>query len=276
MLCHPAPLGGSRAVPMLLDDHRTLYMPLAVLCVPTAAITPPPPPAGDHLQLPPTILSPAAAAGGLGTTLFERLQGLWPTASTMLTVQYRMHHQIMDWSSQELYQVGRTVKHGQTAGGRWMSQAEVCSCCRLDSFLHSLRASKRRCIDAALPCHVLWLPAACCSWCSIGPFRICWCMQGALEAHDSVAHHTLSGLPSQPTSGNTTTTTSSGGSSKPGLVLSPEAAAEALAPVLLLVDTAGCGAAFEERQEEEGDSRWVQERWGRVCRVFSKGGAGQW
>jgi hypothetical protein len=37
--------------------------------------------------------------------------------------------------------------------------------------------------------------------------------------------------------------------------MSPEAAAEVLAPVLLLVDTAGCGAAFEERQEEEGDSR---------------------
>ena len=37
--------------------------------------------AGDHLQLPPTIISEAAAARGLGRTLFERLQvGRWPGA----------------------------------------------------------------------------------------------------------------------------------------------------------------------------------------------------
>ena len=30
--------------------------------------------AGDHLQLPPTIISDQAAAKGLGRTLFERLQ----------------------------------------------------------------------------------------------------------------------------------------------------------------------------------------------------------
>lgn len=62
--------------------------------------------AGDHLQLPPTVLSDEAARGGLGQTLFERLQArLGEAASVMLTVQYRMNAAIMDWSSQELYQV---------------------------------------------------------------------------------------------------------------------------------------------------------------------------
>jgi hypothetical protein len=62
--------------------------------------------AGDHLQLPPTVMSEAAAKAGLSNTLFERLQGsLGPAASCMLTVQYRMNAAIMDWSSQELYGV---------------------------------------------------------------------------------------------------------------------------------------------------------------------------
>ncbi|XP_078153290.1 DNA-binding protein isoform X1 [Carex rostrata] len=61
--------------------------------------------AGDHLQLPPTILSEEAEKKGLGTTLFERLSHLYSDKITsMLTVQYRMHDLIMTWSSQELYQ----------------------------------------------------------------------------------------------------------------------------------------------------------------------------
>ena len=97
--------------------------------------------AGDHLQLPPTIISDVAASKGLGRTLFERLQvmpgtdegGISSTdeggisslacplaplplspslqvmygdsISAMLTVQYRMHTDIMQWSSDELYEV---------------------------------------------------------------------------------------------------------------------------------------------------------------------------
>ncbi|KAF6264977.1 P-loop containing nucleoside triphosphate hydrolase protein [Scenedesmus sp. NREL 46B-D3] len=122
--------------------------------------------AGDHLQLPPTVMSEAAAKGGLSNTLFERLQGsLGPAASCMLTVQYRMNAAIMDWSSQELY------------GGR-------------------------------------------------------------LEAHESVAAHTLADLPS----------ISSNSSA------SSEAASEL--PTMLLIDTAGC--EFYECQEQDGDSRYNQ------------------
>ncbi|MBL8752392.1 MAG: IGHMBP2 family helicase [Planctomycetes bacterium] len=61
--------------------------------------------AGDHRQLPPTIQSEQAAAGGLACTLFERLmesaQG--PAIGRMLTLQYRMHERIQGWSAQRLY-----------------------------------------------------------------------------------------------------------------------------------------------------------------------------
>lgn len=66
-------------------------------------------PLGDHLQLPPTVLSDEAAKAGLANTLFERLQAsLGAAASCMLTVQYRMNSAIMDWSSHELYDVSAT------------------------------------------------------------------------------------------------------------------------------------------------------------------------
>ena len=64
-------------------------------------------------------------------------------------------------------------------------------------------------------------------------------------AHESVASHTLSGLLN--CQGGSVK-----GSSVKGAAPDPLVASSDL-PVLLLVDTAGCG--FEERQEEEGDSR---------------------
>ncbi|XP_006349550.1 DNA-binding protein SMUBP-2 [Solanum tuberosum] len=61
--------------------------------------------AGDHLQLPPTIQSVEAEKKGLGKTLFERLADLYgDEIMSMLTVQYRMHELIMNWSSGELYE----------------------------------------------------------------------------------------------------------------------------------------------------------------------------
>ncbi|XP_038973005.1 DNA-binding protein SMUBP-2 isoform X2 [Phoenix dactylifera] len=60
--------------------------------------------AGDHLQLPPTIQSVEAERKGFGKTLFERLASLYgEEVMSMLTVQYRMHELIMNWSSKELY-----------------------------------------------------------------------------------------------------------------------------------------------------------------------------
>ena len=59
--------------------------------------------AGDHCQLPPTIKNADAAKQGLAKTLMEKLVALHPHAITMLTEQYRMHEQIMQFSSNEFY-----------------------------------------------------------------------------------------------------------------------------------------------------------------------------
>ena len=61
--------------------------------------------AGDHCQLPPTVVSREAAAQGLGVSLFERLMGTFNgSIARVLTVQYRMHEAIMDFPSQEFYE----------------------------------------------------------------------------------------------------------------------------------------------------------------------------
>lgn len=60
--------------------------------------------AGDHCQLPPTILSKEAAAEGFGISLMERLVGQYgPQVTRRLNVQYRMHEAIMNYSSQQFY-----------------------------------------------------------------------------------------------------------------------------------------------------------------------------
>ena len=60
--------------------------------------------AGDHCQLPPTILSAAAAKLGLSLSLMERLvQRLGRGISHRLSIQYRMHSAIMGFSSDEFY-----------------------------------------------------------------------------------------------------------------------------------------------------------------------------
>ena len=61
--------------------------------------------AGDHCQLPPTVISQDAARDGLAISLLERLmQGGSPPVSRQLQVQYRMHREIMDFSSAEFYE----------------------------------------------------------------------------------------------------------------------------------------------------------------------------
>lgn len=60
--------------------------------------------AGDHCQLPPTIKSDEAAKAGLSTTLLEKCVALHPEAVSLLDVQYRMHEQIMHYSSSVFYE----------------------------------------------------------------------------------------------------------------------------------------------------------------------------
>lgn len=59
--------------------------------------------AGDHQQLPPTIKSFEAAKSGLENTLFEKIIKKHPQSAQMLSVQYRMNEQIMEFSNQKFY-----------------------------------------------------------------------------------------------------------------------------------------------------------------------------
>lgn len=69
--------------------------------------------AGDHKQLPPTILNEDAR--GLRETMFERLlKDHGDRVHGMLRVQYRMHEDIMRFPSQHFYQ-GRVIAHESVA-----------------------------------------------------------------------------------------------------------------------------------------------------------------
>lgn len=74
--------------------------------------------AGDHCQLPPTVLSPEAAERGLSVSLMERLVATFGTdVSRLLTVQHRMHAAIMSFSNAEFYE-GQLVAHESVASHR--------------------------------------------------------------------------------------------------------------------------------------------------------------
>ncbi len=61
--------------------------------------------AGDHFQLPPTIISSEAVKGGFDISLMERLlTNIGPSISRRLDVQYRMHQDIMSFSSDVFYE----------------------------------------------------------------------------------------------------------------------------------------------------------------------------
>ncbi len=59
--------------------------------------------AGDHQQLPPTLKSPEAMHGILSRTLMEHVATTKPEAVNLLTIQYRMHPDIMRFSSDYFY-----------------------------------------------------------------------------------------------------------------------------------------------------------------------------
>lgn len=71
--------------------------------------------AGDHAQLPPTILSREAASGGLAVSLFERLARVG-VAPFLLDTQYRMHPALAAFPSARFY--GRRLRSGTPASQR--------------------------------------------------------------------------------------------------------------------------------------------------------------
>lgn len=59
--------------------------------------------AGDHHQLPPTIKCIEAARGGLDRTLMQKVAANKPETVSLLKIQYRMHEDIMHFSSHWFY-----------------------------------------------------------------------------------------------------------------------------------------------------------------------------
>lgn len=60
--------------------------------------------AGDHRQLPATVISGEAAEQGLSVSLMERVvERFGPAVSRLLSVQYRMHADVMGFSNAEFY-----------------------------------------------------------------------------------------------------------------------------------------------------------------------------
>jgi DNA replication ATP-dependent helicase Dna2 len=58
---------------------------------------------GDDKQLPPLIQNPRADREGLSMSMFERLRKIHPDSVTHLQFQYRMHHDLMDFSNKFFY-----------------------------------------------------------------------------------------------------------------------------------------------------------------------------
>ena len=108
-------LAGRRFALAAVDEATQATEPAALLALLRAgrAVL-----AGDHLQLPPTVISAAAQAGGLGASLFERLALLHGGAAMVtLAEQRRMNEAIMRFPSQALYG-GRLRAHPSVAGWR--------------------------------------------------------------------------------------------------------------------------------------------------------------
>lgn len=107
VVCATASGAASRALAgesfdrVVLDEATQAVDPIALVALaraPRCVL------AGDHRQLPPTVIDEDAARGGLGTTFFERLIERAPAAGRRLQVQHRMHEAIMRFPSEQMYE----------------------------------------------------------------------------------------------------------------------------------------------------------------------------
>ena len=81
--------------------------------------------AGDHCQLPPTVISQEAAKEGFSVSMQERLVELYgPSVCKPLLVQYRMHEEIMRFSATQFYE-GKLQADASVAGHHLCDQSGV-------------------------------------------------------------------------------------------------------------------------------------------------------
>lgn len=73
--------------------------------------------AGDHCQLTPTVKTYEAMKRGLGKSLMERIVETSPECVTLLTMQYRMHEDIMKFSNEWFYGGKMTAAPGVSHRG---------------------------------------------------------------------------------------------------------------------------------------------------------------
>ena len=91
--------------------------------------------AGDHFQLPPTVISPEATRGGFNISLMERLLNINSGLSRKLNVQYRMHQDIMNFSSDVFYE--KSLQADETVRTALLSDLpQVTSSALTDSPIH--------------------------------------------------------------------------------------------------------------------------------------------
>lgn len=103
--------------------------------------------AGDHHQLPPTVKSEQAAREGLRETLFEKCIQRQPATARMLNLQYRMHQQIMAFSSERFYG-GQLQAHARV---RDAGLAAYDPCFAADLPVEFLDTAGFGCLEVTLP-----------------------------------------------------------------------------------------------------------------------------
>lgn len=104
----------------IIDEASQIPEPLALgpMRVARASIL-----VGDHMQLPPLVMSKSARRGGMGTSLFKRLSEAHPAAVFKLTRQYRMNEDIQTLSNLLMYD--GALKCGSEAVARGQYQLPI-------------------------------------------------------------------------------------------------------------------------------------------------------
>lgn len=111
-------LGNTRFDVVIVDEATQAVDPIALAALERGKIWIL---AGDPMQLSPTVIDQEAAREGLGVTCFERLAAQWQDGvSRMLTVQYRMHEQLIAYPSQSMYQ--NRLQTSDSVKGRTLEQ----------------------------------------------------------------------------------------------------------------------------------------------------------